>query len=133
VPADTTGATDWRELREFAGVDLSQSFILSWDMESGILMVDVDLFLTPGHPFYEEPRPAERVCIRPAVMEFSLCEAIESDKSQAGLDPTAVVAQLGHGAIDGVRRLADGRYEISGVFGVVLVDAERPVMRLKGR
>lgn len=132
MPANTTGATDWRELREFAAADLTQSFVLSWDMESGILMVDVDLFLTPEHPFYEEPRPAERVCIRPAVIEFPLCEAIESDKIQAGPDPTAAVAQLGHGAIDGVRRLADGRYEISGAFGVVLVDAGRPVMRLKG-
>jgi len=94
-------------------------------------MVDVDLFLTPEHPFFEEPRPAERVCIRPAVIDFPLCEAIESDKSQVGPDPIAVAAKLGHGAIDGVRRLADGRYEISGAFGVVLVDAERPVMRLK--
>ncbi len=95
-------------------------------------MVDMDLFLTPEHPFYEEPRPAERVCIRPAVIEFPLCEGIESDKMQANTDPTAVVPQLGHGAIDGARRLADGRYEISGAFGVVLIDAERPVMRLKG-
>jgi len=131
VPEDTTGATDWRELREFEAAALTQSFVLSWDMESGMLMVDVDLFLTPEHPFFEEPRPAERVCIRPAVIDFPLCEAIESDKSQVGPDPIAVAAKLGHGAIDGVRRLADGRYEISGAFGVVLVDAERPVMRLK--
>lgn len=132
MAASTTDATDWRELREFAAVDLTQSFILSWEIESGMLMVDVDLFLTPEHPFYEKPRPAERVCIRPAVIEFPLFEGIESDKTQANSKPTAVVAQLGHGAIDGVRRLADGRYEISGVFGMVLVDAERPVMRLKG-
>ena len=132
MASNTSKATDWRELREFAAVDLTQSFILSWEIESGMLMVDVDLFLTPDHPFYEEPRPAERVCIRPAVIEFPLCEGIDSDKTQPDPDLTTVVAQLGHGAIDGVRRLADGRYEISGAFGVVLVDAERPVMRLKG-
>lgn len=132
MAANTTETTDWRELREFAAVDLTQSFVLSWEIESGMLMVDVDLFLTPEHPFYEEPRPAEKICIRPAVIEFPLCEGIESDKSQANTNLTAVVAQLGHGAIDGVLRLADGRYEISGVFGVVLVDAERPVMKLKG-
>ena len=130
--SNTPEAIDWRELREFAAVDLTQSFILSWEMQSGLLLVDVDLFLIPEHPSYEEPRPAEKVCIRPAVIEFPLCEAIESDRIQAGPDPTAAVAKLGHGAIDGVRRLVDGRYEISGVFGVVLVDAERPVIRLKG-
>jgi hypothetical protein len=132
LASNTSKGTDWRELREFAAVDLTQSFILSWEVESGMLMVDVDLFLTPDHPFYEEPRPAERVCIRPAVIEFPLCEGIDSDKTQPDPDMATVVAQLGHGAIDGVCRLADGRYEISGAFGVVLVDAERPVMRLKG-
>ena len=131
MAANTTEATDWRELREFAAVDLAQSFVISWEIESGILMVDVDLFLAPEHAFYEEPRPAEKVCIRPAVIEFPLCEGIESDGVPADADLPAAMSQLGHGAIDGVRRFADGRYEFRGDFGVVLIDAERPVMRLK--
>ena len=35
-----------------------------------ITIVDVDLLLQPDHPFYERPRPAEKVCIRPALIEF---------------------------------------------------------------
>jgi len=65
---DSSEATDWRMLREFAGVDLSRSFVLIWELASETLMIDVDLFLTPEHPFYEKPRPAEKVCIRPAVI-----------------------------------------------------------------
>ena len=56
---DSLEATDWRMLREFAAVDLTQSYVLSWHMESETLFVDVDLFLTPEHPFFEEPRPAD--------------------------------------------------------------------------
>jgi hypothetical protein len=29
-------------------------------------------------------------------------------------------------------RLAGGRYEVRGEFGVVVVNAERPILRLKG-
>lgn len=125
-------ATDWRQLREFTAVDLTQSFILSCDVQSETLLIDVDLYLTPEHPFYEKPRPKQKVCIRPAVIEFPYCETITGD----GIGDAASIADAARsirpGAITGFRRRADGRYEISGAFGGVLVDAERPILRLKG-
>ena len=128
---DSLEATDWRMLREFAAVDLTQSYVLSWHMESETLFVDVDLFLTPEHPFFEEPRPAEKVCIRPAFIEFPYCEGLGLEhSSDENLHATA--NGLDHGSIEGFRRLADGRYEISGEFGNVLVNSDRPLLRLKG-
>lgn len=129
---ETDDAVDWRKLREFTAVDLTRSFVLSWELQSNILAIDTDLYLMPEHPFYEKPRPAEKVCIRPAVIEFPLCDSIESQGVPTDAKPAAAVAELGHGAIKGLRRLADGRYEISGEFGVVLIEAERPLVRLKG-
>lgn len=125
-------AVDWRKLREFADVDLTASFILSWQVEANVLLIDVDLLLLPNHPFYEKPRPAEKICIRPALIEFPYCEAIESDGVAPGAAIADAVPGLGHGAITGLRRVADGRYEISGDFGVVFINAERPLLRLKG-
>ena len=55
--ASSTEAVDWRKLREFADVDLEQSFVLSWNYEAGTLFIDIDLLLLPDHPFYEKPRP----------------------------------------------------------------------------
>ncbi len=128
---DFAKGTDWRQLREFAAVDLNQSFILSWSLESELLLIDVDLFLTKDHPFYEKPRPAEKFCIRPAIIEFPYCEGIsvvgESKASSAEL-----VRRLKHGLIEGLKRFDGGQYEISGKFGTVLVSAERPILRLKG-
>lgn len=126
--ADTT---DWKQLREFAGVDLLQSFILSWHVESETLMVDIDVLLLPDHPFYEKPRPAERVCIRPAIIEFPYCDLLQHESS-ATTTPLETVETLQLGAIKGLRRIADGRYEISGDFGTVFIAAERPLLRLKG-
>lgn len=129
---ETDGSIDWRMLREFVAVDLTRSFVLSWEAVTGTLMIDVDLYLTPDHPFFEKPRPAEKVCIRPAVIEFPFCEGLESNDVAATTDLVFVVGKLGHGAIKGLRRLADGRYEIDGKFGVIRIDAERPLVRLKG-
>ena len=128
---DTAEATDWRKLREFAAVDLTQSFVLSWHVETETLFVDIDLYLTPEHPFYEQPRPAEKVCIRPAFIEFQFCEGLCLVGRTDG-DLYATASSLDHGNIDGFRRLADGRYEMRGEFGTVFIDAERPLLRLKG-
>jgi hypothetical protein len=117
---DKAESADWRQLREFAAVDLTRSFVLSWRMDGETLLIDVDLFLTPEHAFYEEPRPAEKVCIRPAVMEFRYCDSISRD-----------VESLTHGAIRTLQ-VTDGVYEIVGEFGSVKIDAERPLLRLKG-
>lgn len=125
--ASDTEAVDWRKLREFADVDLEQSFVLSWSHDAGTLLVDIDLLLLPEHPFYEKPRPAEKVCIRPALIEFPFCETVNAGEG----DIAAIAASLGIGAITGLRLLADGHYEISGDFGDVQIQAERPLLRLK--
>ena len=126
------GVTDWRQLREFAAVDLAQSFVLSCDTQADTLLVDIDLLLTPEHPFYEKPRPAQKVCIRPAVIEFPYCETITGDGIGDADSVAAAAKKIEPGAITGFCRLADGRYELSGAFGAIRIDAERPVLRLKG-
>ena len=128
---DSSGPTDWRKLREFSAVDLDRSFVLSWHVESENLLIDVDLYLAPEHPFYEKPRPAEKACIRPAIIEFGYCESLAT--ANGSLESIAeTVESLGHGAISGLQRHEDGRYEIIGEFGNVFVVAERPLLRLKG-
>ena len=123
-------AVDWRKLREFADFDLTQSFVLSWHYEAVAVLIDIDLLLLPDHPFYEKPRPAEKACIRPALIEFPFCELVKAGPSEG--DISTLVAGLGIGAIAGLRLLADGHYEISGEFGAVEIEAERPLLRLKG-
>ena len=106
---------------------------LSWHRESGALFIDIDVLLLPDHPFYETPRPAEKVCIRPAIVEFPFCESVEVEGGSPGVFEAASIAELGHGSIAGLQLIADGCYEISGDFGVVRIEAERPLLRLKNR
>jgi hypothetical protein len=121
----------WRKLREFAGVDLTKSFVLSWYVEAKSLMIDVDLFLESSHPFYEKPRPAEKVCIRPAIIEFPHCESIQPERNETQGSLSDIADALGPGAIDGLRRFSEGPFEIRGDFGMVRIEAERPILRLR--
>jgi len=121
----------WQQLREFADVDLTKSFVLSWRVELETLIVDIDLFLEPGHPFFEKPRPAEKVCIRPAWIEFPVCESLRKGDGK-GSEAVEVAEVLGHGAIADLTVQDDGQYAISGEFGTVFINAERPILRLKG-
>lgn len=93
-------------------------------MESGTLILDADVMLTKDHPFYEKPRPAEKVCIRAAVIEFPYCESVSHDGESQSVDA------LPHGAIETLR-VKDGVYKIVGEFGTLRIDAERPLLRLK--
>ena len=122
----------WRQLREFADVDLAKSFVLSWHLEGETLELDIDVYLEADHPFYEKPRPAEKICIRPAVIEFPYCEALQAD-AEDGSELIDIAGKIKHGAISDLYVLDDGRYAISGEFGTVLVTAERPILRLKGQ
>jgi hypothetical protein len=123
--------TDWSDLQEFRGVDLGRSYVLSWSTESESLLIDVDLYLTPEHPFYEEPRPAEKACFRPALIEFPWCTRVASREDSTAQNFPGAVQSLGNGRISGLRRTGEGRYEVLGEFGTVDIVAERPMVRLK--
>jgi len=125
------GSIDWRKLREFADVDLTKSFVLTWHIEAETLFIDVDLFLEADHPFYEKPRPSEKVCIRPACIEFPFCDALSADQVD-GSEVVEIAEKIGHGAIADLAVLENGQYLISGEFGTVSINAERPILRLKG-
>ena len=123
--------TDWTELREFRHTDLTQSFVLSWSVEGESLLVDVDLYLTPKHALYEAPRPAERACFRPALIEFPWCSRVAMAGDTKAQTVSSAIRALGLGRIEGFRRTGEGQYEISGEFGTVDILGERPMLRLK--
>jgi len=129
--SDVVDNISWRQLRDFADVDLAKSFVLSWHVEAETLVIDVDLCLEPQHPFYERPRPAEKGCIRPAYIEFPYCDSLGTTGGERG-EVTEIARNIGHGAIANLWLIKDGQYAISGEFGTVSINAERPILRLKG-
>lgn len=126
--------TDWTELREFQGVELGASFVLSWRYDKEVLEIDADVCLTPKHAFYEPPRPSEGVCIMPAVIEFPVCERlVVAGRNRAQGAIKSLTGRLRHGRIKSLQRIAEGIYRIDGEFGEVEIHAERPLLRLRAR
>ena len=125
--------TPWQDLHEFALVDLAESFVLSWKYDAGRLLIDVDLFLRPDHPLYEEPRPSESACFRPAKIHFPECTGLLSSQSGAtDSDISGAASAVGPGKILDLKRTSEGRYQISGEFGEFEILAERPILRITG-
>lgn len=124
------GTVDWTELHEFFGVDLTLSYALSWHIETSSLFIDLDLYLKKEHPLYEEPRPAEKACFRPALLEFPECTRATTTSS-SNEELAAVVNKIAPGKITGLRLVRDGQYEVSGDFGVIEIASERPLLKIK--
>lgn len=132
MPEIETTSNSWRELREFKGVDLSESFVLSWLLSGEVLRLDIDLCLLPSHVFYESPRPAEKACYRAAVLQFPACTLLRRQGGSDAVQTAAeVAATLGYGKITYFRRVSDGFYEIHGRFGKVEIAADRPILRIR--
>jgi hypothetical protein len=53
-----------------AGVDLSDSFVLTWTVDSDQLLFQLDASLWPENPNYEQPKPGEHTCYKPATLAF---------------------------------------------------------------
>jgi len=93
-------------------------------------LIDLDLYLKKEHPLYEEPRPAEKACFRPAFLEFPDCtRAIAANETNEEL--AAVVNAIDPGKIAGLRRVGDGRYEVRGDFGTIEIASDRPLLKIK--
>ena len=102
--------TNWTEFREFATVDLDQSFVVAWETNGGSSVIDLDVVLRPEHAFYEEPRPAEGACFRPAVIDFPLCTQITGPGKDCNGNVAGAVESLKSGRIAGLRRTGNGHY-----------------------
>lgn len=128
----TDGSVGWQQLREFAGIEVGESYVLSWRLDRDTLLIDADLKLRSDHPFYEPPQRREKACMRPAVIEFPFCVGIRHAGGKADGSMAALVNRLGSGAIRDLMRRDGGPYVLCGGFGVVEIDAERPILRLQG-
>lgn len=121
----------WQDLREFRDVDLAASYILSWSFQAETLQLEVDLVLLADHPLYEKPRPSQTHCLRAAVIEFPVVDALLLDgQSSAEASPGELLAGLKPGLLQTLVVQDEGHYVLAGDFGTVAFQSERPVLRI---
>ena len=70
--SDSDETIEWRQLREFAAVDLTRSFVLSWHIESGTLIIDIDLYLMPRTSVLREAAAGRKGLYSPGIHRVSI-------------------------------------------------------------
>lgn len=122
---------DWTEISAFNQLDLSESFILSWTMESGDLLFEADFVLAVDHPEYRNPPPDEWACFRRGTLTFPNVRSVTGLPSRANVRPAIdATGEIDYGHFDSLIEKAPGIFELSGDFGVARLECGQPTVRI---
>lgn len=121
----------WKEFREFRGVDLEASFLLSAATMGDTLRLEFDLVLTPEHALYETPRPAQKACVRAGTVEFPYLDSLTiDDRAVEPADTASSLASLQPGKVASLVVTGEGNYLLTGEFGTVAFESGRPILHI---
>jgi len=104
----------------FKGIDLSDSFVLSWSLDDKF-SIEIEASVWPESEHYLKPLDNEYTCYRNAVLTFSNFSECVGVVEQNSRTPTRDLdGTLDYGNIDSFTQ-HDSGYEILGDFGSVVV------------
>jgi hypothetical protein len=114
--------TNYTDLPELRAYYLEDSWVLDVVASPGLLMIAMDLVLTPEHPDYRPPRPDEQYCLRRGHLSFTNVTYLEwagQGVTQPARDATG---EIDYGNIDAFS-LDQGECSLVGDFGEIRVRA----------
>lgn len=79
---------DWTELSEFKGIDLNDSFVLSWEQSADKVEFNIEASVWPQSAHYSKPKPNEHTCYRKATLTFSGAKEVNGLLPMKVLKPT---------------------------------------------
>jgi hypothetical protein len=122
---------DWRNMAEIQGVDLNDSWVLSWAETEDELVFQIEASLLPGHVEYTEPREGEWTCYKRATLSFIGKKRADGLRPMAEVSPTTDPdGSVDYGCIDALQRNDDGSYLLCGDFGDVTIESDGLTLHL---
>jgi hypothetical protein len=123
---------NWTAIPAFDGLDLTESFIFSWEQDNQTLRFEVDFVLTPGHPMFRPPSQDEWACFRRGALTFPNVRAIAGLKSMSEVRPAIdATGERDYGHFETFVEHAQGSFEVSGDFGMLLVESGPPLVDIR--
>jgi len=108
--------------KKLTGIQLEDSFVLSWGMDGDSLVFVVELSLWPEHPQYQAPQIDEWTCYQKGKLIFdnvtSLQGLLPIDNVSPSIDANG---ELDYGNINVLEEVNKGEFKIYGDFGEVQV------------
>lgn len=112
---------DWTELSEFKGIDLNDSFVLSWNQTNDKVEINLEASIWPQSAYYSKPKSNEYTCYRRATLTIlgavEVTGLLPMDAVKPTIDPDGTED---YGNIDSLRQSSNG-YSIAGEFGIVQI------------
>jgi hypothetical protein len=112
---------DWTELTVFKGIDLNDSFILSWNQTSDKVEINLEASIWPQSAYYIKPKSNEHTCYRRATLTIlgavRVTGLLPMDTVKPTTDPDGT---KDYGSIDSLTQSPNG-YCIAGEFGLVQI------------
>ena len=108
-------------MKEFEGIDLNDSFVLSWEQIGNHIIFNLEASIWPESKHYSMPKPDEYTCYKPArlvfggVSDVSGLSAMENTRST--FDPDN---EVDYGNIDDLVKTSEG-FLVYGDFGEVVI------------
>ncbi len=122
---------NWTEIPQFNDLDISESFILSWQQQEKCLCFEVEFVVCEGHPFYEAPTSNEWACFMKGRLKFNnLREVTQLPSMEHVKAATDANGEIDYGHFDTFVEKNPGVFHISGDMGEFIVRSEQPVVEL---
>lgn len=101
------------------GIDLSESFVLSWTATDARLVFQMEFALWPESSFYRKPRDGEWTCFRRGALVFDRITLVEGLIKQEDVrGATDASGERDYGNVETFEEADDG-VKLSGEFGEV--------------
>jgi len=112
---------NWQEIKIFKGIDLNDSFVLSWNQMGNELSFELEASIWPESKHYESPKKEEYTCYKPAYLLFKNVKEIKGLRQMNEVPAQSdLTGEKDYGNIDHLEENKEG-FAVEGEFGSVLI------------
>jgi len=112
---------NWNEMDIFKGIDLNDSFVMSWHLGANELIFMIEASIWSESQYYENSNNDEYTCYKPAILKFinlkEINGLIEMSQVTASTDATG---EKDYGNIENLQKTNEG-FLLEGDFGSVSI------------
>ncbi|PHS20560.1 MAG: hypothetical protein COA86_01020 [Kangiella sp.] len=113
---------NYTSLDIFKGIDLTDSFVLFWELKDNCLTFDLEASVWPESPYYSKPKKDEYTCYKNVRLYFKNIESIQGLKEMNQVNPsTDKSCELDYGNINSLS-IDDEGFKLEGDFGEVTIN-----------
>jgi len=121
-PALIMKNVNWTDMCVFTGIDINDSFVLTWELMNSKLQFNLEVSVWPSSKYYNEPKSNNYTCYRSAILVFENVVSIDGLQNMASVRPvTDASGTTDYGNIDTLVKTEVG-FLIEGSFGSVRIE-----------